>query len=43
MDLNWLESFLYGLFSGLADILPVSAEAHRILVLKCFRLRAARS
>ncbi len=24
MDLNWLESFLYGLFSGLADILPVS-------------------
>ena len=39
MDLNWLESFLYGLFSGLADILPVSAEAHRILMLKCFGIQ----
>ena len=41
MDLNWLESFLYGLFSGLADILPVSAEAHRILVLKCFGIQSS--
>ena len=41
MDLNWLESFLYGLFSGLTDILPVSAEAHRILVLKCFGIRSS--
>lgn len=39
MDLNWFESFLYGLFSGLADILPVSAEAHRILMLKCFGIQ----
>lgn len=36
MNLNWFESFLYGLFSGLADILPISAEAHRILMLKFF-------
>lgn len=36
MDLNWFESFLYGLFSGLGDILPISAEAHRILMLKFF-------
>lgn len=36
MDLNWLESVLYGLVSGLTDILPVSAQAHRILLLKVF-------
>lgn len=36
MVLNWFESFLYGLFSGLGDILPISAEAHRILMLKFF-------
>ena len=41
MDLNWLESFLYGLFSGLTDILPVSAEAHRILMLKCFGIQSS--
>ena len=42
MDLNWFESFLYGLFSGLTDILPVSAEAHRILMLKCFGIQKFR-
>lgn len=36
MNLNWFESFLYGLFSGLGDILPISAEAHRVLMLKIF-------
>ena len=36
MDLNWFESFLFGLFSGLGDILPISAEAHRIVMLKFF-------
>lgn len=34
MDLNWLHSILYGFLSGLADILPVSAQAHRVLLLK---------
>lgn len=36
MDLNWLESILYGFFSGMMDILPVSAEAHKVLLLKFF-------
>lgn len=40
MDLNWFESFLFGLFSGLADILPISAEAHRILMLKFFGIKS---
>lgn len=39
MNLNWFESMLYGLFSGLMDILPVSAQAHRILMLKFFGVR----
>lgn len=36
MNLNWFESILYGLFSGLTDILPVSAQAHQTLMLKVF-------
>ena len=36
MDLTWLESLVYGLISGLADVLPISAQAHRILLLKVF-------
>lgn len=36
MDLSWLHSLLYGFVSGLADILPVSAQAHKILLLKFF-------
>ena len=34
MDLNWLESILFGLVSGLTDILPVSAQAHKAIILK---------
>lgn len=34
MDLNWLQSILLGLISGLTDILPVSAQAHRLVILK---------
>lgn len=34
MDLNWLHSLLYGFISGIADALPVSAEAHQVLLLK---------
>lgn len=34
MELNWLQGLLMGLFSGLTDILPVSAQAHRLLILK---------
>ena len=36
MELSFLESVLYGILSGLTDILPVSAPAHKILLLKLF-------
>ena len=36
MDLNWLQSLIYGFSSGLMDILPVSSQAHRVLILKFF-------
>lgn len=34
MDLNWMQSIFYGFVSGMTDILPVSAQAHKILFLK---------
>lgn len=36
MELNWLQSILFGLVSGAADIIPVSGQAHRLLLLKFF-------
>ncbi len=36
MDLNWLESLVLGLISGFADVLPVSAQAHKAIFLKIF-------
>lgn len=36
MDMNFMESILYGLFSGLAEILPVSGSGHRVLLLRLF-------
>ena len=39
MDLNWYQSILYGLISGLTDILPVCAQAHEMLLLKVFGVR----
>lgn len=41
MNLNWFESGLYGFFSGLGDILPVSAQAHRVMMLKIFGVSGA--
>ena len=41
MELSWLESCIYGLFSGLLDILPVSAQAHSILILKFFGVKTS--
>lgn len=41
MDLNWVQGILYGLLSGLTDILPVSAQAHRVLLLKFFGTRGS--
>ena len=43
MDLNWLQSLLFGLISGLTDILPVSAQAHRVLMLKFFGVKSTTS
>ncbi len=36
MDLNWLESLLYGLVSGFTEFMPVSAQAHKALLLSLF-------
>ena len=36
MELNWLQSILFGLVSGAADIIPVPGQAHRLLLLKFF-------
>lgn len=36
MDFNWLESIFYGLVSGISNILPVSAQAHKLLLLKIY-------
>lgn len=40
VELNWLHSLLYGLTSGLTDILPVSAQAHQTLLLKFLGIKA---
>lgn len=39
MELNWLESILFGFVSGLSDILPVSAQAHKLIMLKLFGIK----
>ncbi|MGM9660327.1 MAG: undecaprenyl-diphosphate phosphatase [Faecousia sp.] len=39
LELNWLQSILFGLISGIADILPVSGQAHRVLLLKFFGIK----
>ena len=36
MEFTWYETLIYGLVSGLCDILPVSAQAHRMLLLKLY-------
>lgn len=38
MDMNWFESCLYGLISGLAEFFPVSSEAHQTLLSQLFGL-----
>lgn len=39
MDLSWFQSLIIGLISGIAEVLPISARAHRLLLLKMFGLR----
>lgn len=41
MELNWIESCVFGLFYGLLDIIPVSAQAHSVLLLKFFGVKAS--
>ena len=36
MDISWVESFFFGIISGLAEILPVSAQAHQSILLNLF-------
>jgi len=36
LDLSWIESLIYGFVMGLSQILPVSAQAHRAIMLKMF-------
>lgn len=36
MVLDWVQSLCYGLVAGLTEIFPVSAQAHRALVLKLY-------
>lgn len=36
MELNWLHSIVFGLVSGITELLPVSAPAHEALVNKLF-------
>lgn len=40
MELNWLESLLFGFISGFFDIVPVSAQAHKGLMLKFLGITA---
>lgn len=34
--MNWFENLIFGLLSGFADVLPVSAQAHKTMILKLF-------
>lgn len=36
--MNWLQSILYGLLSGLAEFLPISSSAHRMILQKIYGL-----
>ena len=40
MEISWLESILLGLVSGFAEFLPVSAQAHRAILLSIFSAEA---
>lgn len=36
MNMNWLQSILYGLISGICEVLPVSSQAHQALLASLF-------
>ena len=39
MEMNWLETILFGFVSGMSDILPVSAQAHKLILMKLFGIK----
>ena len=41
MELSLFESCIFGLLSGLLDMIPVSAQAHSVLLLKFFGVKAS--
>ncbi len=36
MNMNWLQSILYGLVSGVCEVLPISSQAHQALLASLF-------
>lgn len=36
MDISWIEAILYGIISGLAEFVPVSSQAHQLLIRSLF-------
>lgn len=38
--MNWFEGFIYGLLSGLTEIMPVSSQAHQHILLRLFGIQA---
>ena len=34
--MNWLQNILYGFVSGLTEFLPISSEAHKVLLRRIF-------
>lgn len=36
LDISWIESFFFGIISGLTEILPVSSQAHQSIMLNLF-------
>ncbi len=40
MEINWLQGLFLGFISGMTEIFPVSAEAHRLLIMKLLGAKA---
>lgn len=40
MNMNWLESLIYGLLSGISEFLPISSAAHQQILLHLFGIEA---
>ena len=39
VEINWIEALFYGIISGLTEFLPVSAQAHQVILLNLFGCR----